>query len=157
MRARIVAAAIAVVAVALGVTALAVAARNGPEARKATVLEMTWKLVAAEDVDVGAEGRGPGDMLIRRFEILVRGEPAGSGQTSCILNVEPFVMCVHQLALTRRGTLATVHLGDQSDEGEQVPDAIIGGTGEFRNAGGEVTFDFSGPGTDLRVVAKIVR
>ena len=109
-----------------------------------TTLSLTGKAGQRTEVDVGPTGPSPGDLLVGNVELFEDGRKVGSGHFTCVRNFEPYVMCTNHTALDGRGEIVSQQRGNPS-AGPVVVEPIIGGTGEFKDARGEVTADFSDP------------
>ena len=127
---------------ALALSGLGVAAGGGAKGGKTFTL--TGKPAGNEEIDLGAPGPSPGDMLVGRAELFRGAKKVGSARFTCIFNLGTGVMCTNHAHLFGRGQIVSQQSGDPS-KGPVVIDAITGGTGEFRKARGQVRADFSDP------------
>lgn len=132
---------VAALALGLAVTGLAASGGNGGK-----TIELTGCAgsLASEQIDLGATGPSPGDMLVGRTD-LCQGSKVGFARFTCVFNIGSGVMCTNHNTLSGRGQIVSQQSGDPT-EGPLVVEAVTGGTGEFRNARGQVRVDFSNPG-----------
>lgn len=137
-------------ALAFTVSALAAGSGNGGK----TVELTAGGDVVREQVDLGAPGPSVGDMLVGRTDLFQDGKKVGFARFTCVFNAGTGVMCTNHNTLLGRGQIVSQQSGDPT-EGPVVVEAITGGTGEFRNARGQVRVDFSnasGPRITMRLV-----
>jgi hypothetical protein len=117
-------------------------AASEPSAAKSSVLryDIAFRPFAENYVDVGTPGAGIGDMLVFQDQILDRGRQVGIQGGTCTVT-----------ALLAGGHFQTHCVGTVSLPGGQIafqglvtdaPEkhmAVVGGTGRFRDAGGDLT------------------
>ena len=87
-------------------------------------------------VDVGARGESPGDYFIFESRLMKRGEQVGRDSGRCLLGIRTFT-CEATALLNGRGKIVVggTLFTDQRD----FRLAITGGTGEFKDARGQLT------------------
>jgi hypothetical protein len=143
----------AVAGLILLVAALALsglAAGGGRKGGKTIVL--TGGPPTQEEIDVGEPGPSPGDILVGRADLFKKGKKAGFARFTCIFNVGTGVQCTNHAHLFGRGQIVSQQSGDPT-KGPIVIEPITGGTGEFRNARGQVRVDFS---EGLRLTFRVI-
>jgi hypothetical protein len=95
--------------------------------------------------DLGAPGFSPADVIVFNDRLLQDGEQVGHEVGSCVLvSTTDLANCTGVVTLDGRGTLTFAFENSQPPEKAL---AIIGGTGEFRTAGGEGTLVEAGDDT----------
>lgn len=139
-----------VLALGLTVSALAAGSENGGK----TIELIAGGDVVREPIDLGAPGPSIGDMLVGRTDLLQGGRKVGFARFTCVFNAGAGVMCTNHNTLLGRGQIVSQQSGDPT-AGPVVVEAITGGTGEFRNARGQVRVDFSNP-SGPRITIKLV-
>ena len=95
-----------------------------------------------------------GDLLIGTGDMCgPAGNKVGFVRFTCVFNFGTGVMCTNQTTLEGRGDIVTMQSGDPA-KGPMVTEAVVGGTGEFRNSRGEATVDFSAgpPKVTIRLI-----
>ena len=137
-----------VLVLALALSGLA--AGGGANGGKTIVL--TGGPPTTEEIDLGAPGPSPGDMLVGRADLFQNGAKVGFARFTCVFNIGTGVMCTNHATLSGRGQIVSQQSGDPS-KGPVVIEAITGGTGEFRNARGQVRADFS---EGLRLTFRVI-
>jgi allene oxide cyclase-like protein len=148
--------AVAVLLATVGVMSLAVAAPG-----QDTTLTLTSKTVQFTELDLGKKGFSQGDQFVFTDQIFQDGKRVGLLGGTCTLvyavgsapGPESRIQCVVTFDLangqvTAQGLFAFV-------PPRNAPFAITGGTGAYRDAGGQGTVTFTGP-TTARFVLHIL-
>lgn len=94
-------------------------------------------------LDLGRKGESRGDKVYVRVRFSQDGEPAGHGIAVCEQFSQKLrvIYCENENHILGRGTFLSS--GFQNLRQPIVVDPILGGTGDFRNARGQATVDFS--------------
>jgi hypothetical protein len=135
----VVGAAIALVALGVGVVTPALSASRGGDEQR------TIRLVAVNTegnfVDVGAKGETLGDYFVFTHKLLRRGERVGHASGQCtivsVARVESEPQCVATVSLPGGLITAQTLIGPHGRTGDIV-DAITGGSGTFTGAEGHI-------------------
>lgn len=133
---------VVVAGLALAMSALAAGGGNGGR-----TIELTGcpDSLVREQIDLGAAGPSPGDLLVGRTDLCQGEKKVGFVRFTCVSNIGTGVMCTNHNTLSGRGQIVSQQSGNPA-EGPVVVEAVTGGTGEFRNARGQVRVDFANPG-----------
>ena len=155
-RLRISLAALAVAAAVPAVLLPAGAATAGPGA--GTTVRVTEKIVAFTEVDGGPRGLSQGDSFVYRSDLLgADGKKVGRGGGECV-SIRPaagglgLTNCDSALELDG-GQIAFTGLFDFTGERGSLP--VIGGTGRYRAAGGQL--DWATDGELYRLTVRLAR
>jgi hypothetical protein len=142
-----------VLAAAVGGSALA-----GPTSAAASAdLSWTATITSYSPVDNAPSGESAGDAAVDRFVLRQGGHRAGLGVTTCVLadanRAHPLAQCSGTLAVDH-GTLVLSGLTTGS---RTTTYAVVGGTGRWAGAGGEVHFTPHGRTIDVRADLEAAR
>jgi hypothetical protein len=143
----IVTAALGLIAGGLAATALASGSGDEQGDRVKTIV-LTGKRTNVEPIDLGKKGDSPGDMLVGGVDLFQNAKKVGHTRFTCVFNFPPDVMCTNHSRLPG-GQLISQQLGDLTKP--VVVEPIVGGTGEFRSARGEVRVEFAGEEAKLTI------
>ncbi|MFF0738870.1 dirigent protein [Streptomyces sp. NPDC004111] len=145
-------AALALATVAVGAFATGGANADTSRQGRAEVIELQLKDLEYETLDLGKAGPSLGDMSVYCATAVEKGRVVGrGGGTSQVLSVSGGKV-TSQVVITvelKRGTLTMQSL--RSDDASSLDMAITGGTGDFRDARGNVRYwDINTPKERLR-------
>ncbi|MGH7539601.1 MAG: hypothetical protein ACRELC_01235 [Gemmatimonadota bacterium] len=150
----LIAAAVVLVAATSGATfAVTAAADSRAEGKGKLIRLVACGDLDQEDIDLPGPGQ-VGDLRVGTADFCnAAGSEVGFVRFTCVFNVGTGVMCTNHLTLDGRGQIVTMQSGDPA-EGPMVTEAVVGGTGEFRNSRGEATVDFSAgpPKVTIRLI-----
>ena len=147
---------VAVAAAGSAVVLTAGAATAGPGADGATI-RVTEKIVAFTEVDAGPDGLSQGDSFVYRSDLLAGGKKVGRGGGECV-SIRPaagglgLTNCDSALELDG-GQIAFTGLFDFTGKRGSLP--VIGGTGRFRDAAGQL--DWATHGELYRMTVRLAR
>lgn len=143
---------VAVLALLVAVLALSgLAAGNGNKGGK--TIKLVSGLPTSEEIDLGDPGPSAGDMVVGRANVFnLENKKVGFARFTCVSNVGTGGMCTNHLTLFKRGQIVSQQSNSPAD-GPVVFQPITGGTGEFRNARGQVRADFS---EGLRLTYRVI-
>lgn len=154
----LIAAAVVLIAATSGATfAVTAAADSDKASEKGKVI----RLVACGEPPPAGQAEidfpGPdevGDLLVGTGDMCdPDGNKVGFVRFTCVFNFGTGVMCINQTTLEGRGDIVTAQSGDPA-AGPVATEAVVGGTGEFRNSRGESQVDFSAgpPKVTIRLI-----
>jgi hypothetical protein len=130
-----------IVAVVASTGALALAQEEQPKLEEPeTIVHQVGERMIRE-LDLGRKGPSKGDRLYVRGPLLQDGNRIGKVLAICELFNKNRPYCENEANIEGRGELFSA--GFQDFRNPVVLDPILGGTGEFRNARGQITIDFS--------------
>jgi len=104
------------------------------------------------DLDLGAPGLSVGDMQIFNDDLTKDGQPFGTSIGQCVLTLSEPTRLINQCTATylmADGTLAVRFINDQDPAAAptKIAGPVVGGTGRYRGASGDLTATFQ-PNTD---------
>ena len=153
IRLRLIGAVAALVAIGAVATTLVATANAGDDDRGALKFTVTLQRTAEYLTDVTPLGAapqigGPGDYITANYNIFRNGQQVGTAEVFCMFTAGPPQCNVsHQLP---EGDL-------EIQSTNRIPNsfaaAVVGGTGKYRNVGGEVRVEFLGnpePGSTVK-------
>jgi hypothetical protein len=125
--------------VVIALAALAVTGRDSiptASAHGGGDIMLTEKTVSEQFLDLGDEGEGAGDQFVFKGDLTdADGADAGHSMGHCVLVSADGIQCTGTLAL-EHGTMSVA--GGGIGDGDKFAVAIVGGTGDYRGATGEL-------------------
>lgn len=152
MRKQLVAAAL-VVAAGIGY-----AVPGSADAAREDTLRVIGLSVGEELVDVGPQGMSPGDMLVMNYDFYEPGSEAAGQEVGSAAIVCTFTQRVlHCNASHRIDARGDIEIQSRNEAPDEVVGAIVGGTGEFLGARGDVVVNFPDgvPGNRIDVTHRL--
>jgi hypothetical protein len=130
---------------ALVVAVVAVAGSSAAASDDGDTLEFQVEFSPPSYTDLGDPGFSPADVIVFHDQLLQDGRPAGHEVGSCVLvDAAGLANCTAVVTLDDRGTIAFAFENAPPPEKTL---AITGGSGDFRDAGGDGTLVEHGDGT----------
>lgn len=146
------------IAVAAGATVAVTAAADSEKAgEKGKVIRLVGcgepPPAGQAEIDLPGPDR-VGDLLVGSGDVCdPDGNKVGFFRSTCVWNFDDGVLCTNHTTLEGRGDIVTMQSG-HPPSGPVVTEAVVGGTGEFRNSRGEARVDFSAgpPKVTIRLI-----
>ena len=119
------------------------------------VIRVDVHQVDSADLDLGDPGFGLGDRFVFTEDLLRHGKKVGTDHGECVLTrfrgERGFFQCSATAVFHGKGQITVQGVFSFNEEDEQRPFvlAVTGGTGKFRDAGGVVVVDETGPRSTL--------
>jgi len=117
------------------------AAPHGAVASSARVLHLISRQTSLDMVDIGKKGRSPGDQIMESTSEVLNGKVIGHGFLNCVaitVRAHGFHVLCHGAIVFADGQLEF-----QGETNFQTPFTVgvIGGTGAYQHAGGQLTVE----------------
>jgi dirigent-like protein len=114
----------------------------GAQADGDETIVVVAKVVRFAQVDLGAAGETPGDVIVFKDALWDEAETdrVGTDWVECTLDFGTVAICNAVFRLSGRGTLASTGVADFRRQSFAVP--ITGGTGDFQHVTGQVQVTF---------------
>ena len=133
------------------------AAPHGAAAPSARVLHLISRQTSLNVVDLGKKGASPGDQIMETTADFQNGKLVDHGYLNCVgikVTARGFHVLCHGAMVFANGQ---IELQGETDFHEPFTVGVIGGTGAYQNAGGQITVERTLPdgATDVETLRLI--
>lgn len=114
------------------------AAAQAARAAGSDMIRVREVTVRGRDIDVGRAGESPGDYFVFESRLTHKGVQVGRDSVRCMLGIRTFT-CEGTFLMAGRGKIAVA--GTLFSDGSDFRLPVIGGTGAFKGARGQMTVE----------------